>query len=423
MSSKAQSDTSIFDISSNSTLAIRLVLLFSIFLPHFLILAARPLEGQTYTVIHNFTNGAGGASPWTGLTTAASGSFYGTTFSAGVHGDGIVFNLRHSGSGWIFTPLYSFAGGMDGVNPWGKVAVAIDGSLYGSTYLGGIGSCYGLGCGTVFHLTPSLTAPKTALSPWNETVLYRFTGLSDGGNPQGDLTFDQAGDVYGTATQDGSGAGVVYQLTPLGDNWVETVLYSPTGDSSLNGGVILDRSGNLYGEDCGGDVYELSPSATGWKAQILYSFNGGSDGQCPYGGLIMDGSGNLYGSTIESGDGEGGTIFELTPGNGGWTLHLLYSLTYTGTGQFPGPWDRLVMDAAGNLYGTAHLGGEYGIGSVFKLTPSNGAWSYTSLHDFTGGNDGGYPKSNLVLDAEGNFYGTASTGGTYGQGVIFEITP
>jgi uncharacterized repeat protein (TIGR03803 family) len=278
----------------------------------------------------------------------------------------------------------------------------------------------------VFHLTPPATVPKTALSSWNETVLYRFTGGSDGGNPQGGVSFDGLGNIYGTTTQGGGSpacCGTVYSLTPSGGGWIETVLYSPGDDNSLGGGVIFDRSGSLYGESCGGGIYELSPSGSGWIAQTLYNFTGGSDGQCPFGGLIIDNSGNLYGTTLYDGDGGGGTVFGLTAANGGWLFNLLYGLSGAGQYLYRGPWDKLVMDSAGNLYGTTFIDGAYGAGSVFKLTPSNGSWTYTSLHDFTDGNDGGFPKSNLVLDANGNLYGTASTGGTYGQGVVFEITP
>jgi len=141
----------------------------------------------------------------------------------------------------------------------------------------------------------------------------------------------------------------------------------------------------------------------------------------PEGGLIIDSSGNLYGTTTNGGSGGGGTVFELSPAMGGWTYNVVYSFTgCTGCG----PLGKLVMDAAGNLYGTTNADGANGKGSVFELTPEGGGtWTYTSLHDFTGGGDGAYPWSNLVLDASGNLYGTASAGGTKGAGVVFEITP
>jgi len=111
----------------------------------------------------------------------------------------------------------------------------------------------------------------------------------------------------------------------------------------------------------------------------------------------------------------------LTPSSGGWTFQLLYSLS--GSGNFPGPVRNLSLDAAGNVYGTTYAGGAYGYGSVFKLTPGNGTWTYTALHDFTNANDGAYPDSNVLIDGDGNLYGTASKGGTNGLGVVWEITP
>ena len=110
-----------------------------------------------------------------------AGSLYGTTFRGGT-GYGVVFRLRNSGSGWVLTPLYGFAGGNDGANPYGRVAISQDGTLYGTTYIGGGHVFCSNGCGTVFHLKPSPSAPKSALAPWNETIVYSFTGVYDGEN-------------------------------------------------------------------------------------------------------------------------------------------------------------------------------------------------------------------------------------------------
>lgn len=142
------------------------------------------------------------------------------------------------------------------------------------------------------------------------------------------------------------------------------------------------------------------------------------------GGLIFDPSGNLIGSTAIAGSGGTGTVFELTPSGNTWAFDLLYSFV----GNFDGPRGSLIMDSAGNLYGTTVGAGQYSKGSVFKLTPSSGGWTYTSLHDFTGGSDGGYPIGNVTFDASGNLYGTASSGGTgtacyEGCGVVWKITP
>ena len=155
----------------------------------------------------------------------------------------------------------------------------------------------------------------------------------------------------------------------------------------------------------------------------MHSFNG-SDGDGVYAGLIFDQSGNLYGAASTGGTDGGGTVFELTPSNGSWSVSRLYTFS---PGQANGPLASPAMDAAGNLYGTGSMGGAYGYGAVFKLTPSNGTWTYTGLHDFTGGADGAYPSGSLVLDANGSLYGTTTYGGSAqgfgGYGVVFEITP
>ena len=157
---------------------------------------------------------------------------------------------------------------------------------------------------------------------------------------------------------------------------------------------------------------------------ILYTFQNASDGAVPVGGLIFDESGNLYGTASIGGSGKGGTVYQLTPSNGKWTLTVLYS--FTGSG---GPYAGLTMDVGGNLYGTTSEDGAYGYGNVFKLSPTNGGWTYTSLYDFAGGNDGKNPYSNVVLDGKGNLYGTTTSGGTGsgcaagGCGVVWEITP
>jgi uncharacterized repeat protein (TIGR03803 family) len=392
-------------------------------------------EAQTYTVIHYFTDGGDGATPQAGLTEDAAGNFYGTAFyggnldgNCGQYGCGVVFKLKQSSSGWVLTPIYSFQGGNDGAGPIGRVAIARDGTLYGTTYLGGGSNCNS-GCGTVFHLRPPTAAPKSALFSWNETVIYRFTGGSDGANPLGDLIFDQSGNIYGTAVNGGSFAGVIYKLTPSGSGWAETVLYSPQdSNNGINpyGGVIFDSSGNLYGvfrnggPSSTGTVYELSPSGSGWTEQTIHAFNG-RDGAYPEGGLILDSSGNIYGTTPFAGMGGGGTVFQLMPANGGWAFNTLYSFS-----GGSGPQDKLAMDAAGNLYGTTYFG-QNNLGSVFELKPSNGSWMYDPLHNFSG-SDGAYLISNIVFDSSGNLYGTTSGGGEgncgfSACGVIFEITP
>ena len=201
------------------------------------------------------------------------------------------------------------------------------------------------------------------------------------------------------------------------------------GGDSPTSSVIFDPEGNLYGTTPRGGppggpvggygvVYQLTPSGSGWTQNILYLFQNGSDGAYAEGGVIRDQAGNLYGTTLEGGAGGGGTVWELSPSGGGWTLTTLYSFTGT-IGSFA----SLTMDAAGSLYGTTKQDGALGYGNVFRLTNSGGNWTYTSLHDFTGGSDGGQPYGQVTLDTDGNIYGTAATGGASGNGVVFEIAP
>lgn len=423
---------------ANAVLTLLLVLLFLIFLILFMTLTAEPVQGQTFTVIHSFTGGDG-ANPYAGLTMDASGDLYGTTHYMGTYGAGNVFRLRHYTEGWVLTPLYNFTGGNDGSQPAAGVTIGRDGTLYGTTEQGGAYQCGqpGVNCGVVYNLRPPATAPRSAVYSWNETVLWSFTGGADGGYPNGDLIFDQAGNIYGTdwwGGYEGYGEfGAVYQLTPSGGTWTETTLYSPTNDTegqAPENGVIFDRSGNLYGVFGGGEigingwgaVYELSPSGSGWRLAYLYVFPGQNGSVEPFGGLILDSSGNLYGATAAGGADGYGTVFELTPGNSGWTFNQLYSLP-TCDPPACGPRAGLVMDGSGNLYGTTYAGGANRLGSVFKLSPSGSFWTYTSLHDFNGGSDGAYPLAPVMLDAQGNLYGTAADGGASGDGVVWEITP
>lgn len=382
-------------------------------------------QAQTLNVLHAFTGGGDGADPSAGLTMDKAGNLYGTTIYGGTTGNGTVFKLTHSGSKWVLNTLYSFTGGTDGANPQSRVIFGPDGSLYGTTSAGGL---QGYGYGTVFNLRPQASACKTAICPWTETVIYTFQGGSDGISPAyGDLTFDAAGNIYGTTAGGGldscggSSCGVVFKLTKSGSGWTESVIYSFTGGNDGGtpfSGVIFDSAGNLYGaayyggEISAGTVYELSPSGPGWTEKTLTDFSGG--GGFPVGGLTFDAHGNLFGTGFV-----GGTAFELAPSNGSWTYNLLY--TFNG---FDGPFGSPTFDAAGNLYGTnATGGGVYDEGFVFKLTPSGGGWNFTDLYDFTDGNDGGFPVSNVILDANGNLYGTTYIGGAYGEGVAWGLTP
>jgi uncharacterized repeat protein (TIGR03803 family) len=386
-----------------------------------LVLFTVATHAQTYSVIYNFQNESDGAFPRAGLTLRA-GVLYGSA-STSMHsaGKGTVFQLKRVGSGWVETPLSSFT--TDGYSPRTRVQFGPDGHLYGTLFQGGSQER-----GTVFRLVPPLSICKIANCMWTETVLHPFTGTPDGMFPEGgDMAFDQQGNIYGTTSEGGNGYldGVVWMLTPT---HTESVIYTFAGPDGVNpyGGVLIDSKGNLFGTAVRGGannfgvVYELTNiPGQGWVQTVLYNFQNGSDGQGPFGGLIMDGSGNLYGTTWGGGSGGGGTVYELSPSGKGWTFTVLYSLA----GSSPCGPAALTMDAAGNLYGTTQCDGANAFGNIFKLTNTGNGWTYASLHDFSGADDGQWPRSNVTIDADGNLYGTTGGDGYRYSGTVWMIKP
>jgi uncharacterized repeat protein (TIGR03803 family) len=393
-------------------------------------LATQPAHAQTYTVLHTFNWQPDGAFPYAGLTRGPDATFYGTTCQGGAgpldSGFGVVYSIVDRAPEPIFTVLHHFHE-VDGSCPVNRVVFGPDGALYGTTRFGGefVGRNYP-GWGTVFRLQPP--PPLCVACGWSETVLYRFRGGSDGGNPEGDLIFDQAGNLYGTATQGGANRyGAVFQLHPSNGGWVENVLYSFTGfldGGSPASGVILDEAGNLYGTAAGGShqlgiIFELSPSGSGWTETVLHDFTGMmDDGAQPQAGLIPDIAGNLYGTTTLGGTENAGVAYELTPSNGPWIYQTLHSFTFL---QSPsaGPADALFRDGAGNLYGT-EIRNPAGLGGIFKL--ANSTWSEMDLHVFQTCDQGCEPTGSVLVDEHGNLYGTALTGSNF-PGVIWKITP
>ncbi len=396
-----------------------------------IVMAGQSTQAQTFTVQHTFTGQGDGGEPVSGLTFDRAGNLYGTT-SYGGAGYGTVFKLSRSGSGWILTTLYAFRGGSDGATPQARVVFGPDGALYGTTTYGGAGG------GTVFRLRLPATVCRSVQCPWNETVLYRFAGGSDGAGPMyGDLVFDSAGDIYGTTAAGGQGCepyggcGMVFKLTQSGGAWSESILFAfehGNGQTPLSG-VLFDSAGNLYGTLAFGGtagrgvVYELSQSGSGWTETTLYNFGVWPAGGNPYGGLVFDQQGNLYGTTFTGGTGSGGTVYELQPlGGGNWSSSTLYNLSGTN-----GPVDSPTLDASGNIYATTDAGGTGSLGNVFKLSPGAGGWTYTDLYDFQDPSQGAFPEGAVLLDANGNLYGTSSDGGQEscagGCGVVWEIMP
>jgi uncharacterized repeat protein (TIGR03803 family) len=389
-------------------------------------------DAQTFAVLYDFTDQSDGGKPGAGMTVGRDGKFYGTTQYGGdllcdlggIPGCGVLFEFSNPGSGWRLTPLHDFDNGAESPYP-GVPAIGRKGNLYDITNLGGV-----YRSGTIFEAIPRPGA-------WRFKMLHRFTGGSDGGAPTrlDPLLFDSSGNVYGAATYGGStNSGVVYELTPASGVWTEKVLYSFTGDKdgSHLRGITFDGQGNIYGvaaysggnQDCGfgygcGTVYKLTHSQSGWGETTLHTFRQGVDGGWP-GPLIRDKAGNLYGITEGYGPkNNGGTVWKMSPSNGGWTFRVLHAFATETVDDF-GPYP-LTMDDAGNLYGITNWGGANNEGLLFKLTPANGRWKYTDLHDF--GQDGCYPQGAVIRDAGGRLYGTAESCGKYDYGVIWEFTP
>jgi len=398
-------------MSAKSTLGLALALALGLW-P----LAAPQAKAQSFTVIHNFTDGSDGAYPLAGFT-MYSGNLYGTASSGGSSGAGVVFKLSTTGEE---TVLHNFTGGTDGANPQARLVVDKAGNFYGTTYAGGVSNA-----GTVFQVTRI----------GKERVLYTFTGGLDGASPVAGLAIDKAGNLYGTTTAGGaSGNGTVFKLavpTVSGGAWTEEVLYSfGTGtDGTIPvAGVTFDASGNLYGTTSAGGTYgygtvfQLTPSSPSWTENILHDFALGSDGGIPYAGLVLDTKGHIYGAATEGGAGGqsgGGSVFELTHGSGGWTFTVLNDLSGWGiSGSF-----RNLLIRSGKIYATTHCDGTYNAGTVYELTLSGGVWTFNQLYVFTGGTDGLFSFSNLVADSAGNLYGTTNGGGTNGYGVAFKVTP
>jgi uncharacterized repeat protein (TIGR03803 family) len=384
---------------------------------------------QTEKFLHSFNNnGTDGYGPYYGgLVSDASGNLYGTTALGG--GDiqaGTVFELSHRAAGWSERVLYSFSGA-DGRNPEGALTFDAAGNLYGTTAAGGANN----NSGTVFELSPKAGA-------WMEKVLYNFGANStDGQFLFGAVTLDSAGNVYGVTGNGGTyGHGTVFELSPLSSGtWTETILlnFEYSNGAYPQGTLIFDTTGNLYGTTAQGGlagngvVFELSPSSRGgWTETILYNFDSSQGPVFPAAGVIMDSAGNLYGTGSGGGAFNSGAAFKLSPSGGTWTETTMHSFnSRLGDGSFP---RGLTMDSAGNFYGTTAEGGNtgcfsHGCGIVFKLTPSGNSWTETILHRFGNGTDGEDPRSSVVLDAAGNLYGTTVSGGAFGLGTAFEIVP
>jgi uncharacterized repeat protein (TIGR03803 family) len=401
-------------------------------------LCAVNASAATQKILHTFTYIPDGAYPNGDLISDAEGNIYGTTQGGGFNcqgsGCGTAFELSPDGSGaWNETILHSFTGGNDGLSPSGGLVFDNAGNVYGATSNGG-SSCDGVGCGTVYELSPN------GSGGWTEKVIYAFPTEADGRDINGNLIFDASGNIYGTAFSGGLGnAGTVFELSPDGHGgWSKRTLFqfgNYRGEDPL-GDLTFDSSGNLYGtaEEGGalgyGVVFQLVPNSSGaWTEHILHSFEGGQDGAYPAGGVIFDASGNLYGVTFAGGPYNQGTLFELVKlSRGSWKEKIIHSFGKTIGGQ--APFGRLIFDNSGNLYGVTSNGGTIGCvlggcGITYELSPHTGYWSEKVLIDFSAAVDGGPPNGGLMLDLSGDLFGVIGGGsGTVAPyGLVFEITP
>jgi uncharacterized repeat protein (TIGR03803 family) len=419
-----------------------------------------------FTILHSFTGWPrDGAYPGAGLILGSDGNYYGTTSGGGLHYQGTIFQMSPAG---VVSNIYSFTGGIDGSSPYAPLAQGRDGQLYGTTLDGGDTTpSFTYGYGAIFKITLS-----GVLTP-----LYAFTDELDGESPSCGLVQGFDGNFYGSAIHGTTGDGALFQITPAGGF---TVLYNFSGPdgsgpiggliqasdtnfygTTLGGGtddegtvfqldtngvlttlysftngpdgaepyasLIQGADGNLYGTTIGSDfdmphssgsIFQITTNGT---LTALYTFPGSSDGATPAGGLTVGNDGNLYGTTISGGTNGDGTIFELALEG---SFRLLHSFTGVADGATPS--GALAQGSDGNFYGAD--GNEFSAllpqpgaaayGTVFKTTP---AGSFTVLHTFTDGSDGGLPLGGLTLGIDGNFYGTSETGGANGKGNVFTL--
>jgi uncharacterized repeat protein (TIGR03803 family) len=348
---------------------------------------------------------------------------------------GMLISILLAGSASAAGPseylIYSFPRQVEFNAVAGNLVADGAGNLYGTTYWGGTS-----GLGAVIELL----RPVPPNTKWTIATLYSFTGIKDGQFPQGGMIFDKAGNLYGTTTQNGetSDGGTVFKLTAPateGGEWIESVLYNFQGGISdgatPRAGVVFDSSGNLYGTTASGGVqsargapragtvFQLTPPATpggAWTETVIHFFKRVLEGGMPVSTPILDAKGNLYGTTSYGGENGGGAAWRLTPpsGSGAWTYRQLCALP--GQQYVDQPTSSLTLRGNGVLYGTDSSGGQYGLGMVYQLVPpsvAGGAWTENILHSFAGGiNDGALPEAAVIFDAAGNLYSTTSLGGS-----------
>jgi len=379
----------------------------------------------TETVLYSFKGGTDGAQPsLAGVIFDSAGNLYGVTQYGGAYNQGTVFKLTPSPGGtWTETVLYNFTGGADGANPQGGLATDGAGDFYGTTNAGGTNND---SCGTLFEINSELQFSVLHtfddMAYWDKYLLDACAPLANvkywGGGIWG-TTFDGGGNSdTGAAFYYGSGGYDIWALA--GSNGM-----FPAGGLVTFEGAVYGTSS--YGKTSQGNVFETLRNN---RVRPVHYFNGGNDGGIPFGDLATQVNENgvrvIYGANLAGGSSNQGTIYQLAqkpstyPPHDEWTVSLLHSFSGSeGTYPFGG----VVLGPTGALYGTTKEGGTENSGTVFQLTPvANNKWSLTVLYNFSGGTDGSAPTGSVVLDNAGNLYGTTNYGGAYGQGVVYEVT-
>jgi uncharacterized repeat protein (TIGR03803 family) len=317
-----------------------------------------------------------------------------------------------AGASPTYTMLYSFNGSSDGAFPQSRPIEDAQGNLYGTAAAGGIQqpSVVGPQYGVVFEVKPGGA----------QSVLYKFGVGADGANPRAGIIADAQFNLYGTTAEGGpSYNGTVFRLSTKG---VERILHKFSGepDGALPEDTLLrlpsgDFVGTTYsgGTAGAGTIFEVSTKKNSYN--VLFSFTGSATGSNPAGNLILDSAGNLYGTASNGGTEGAGAVFKLSPSNSETVLY-----NFKGGSDGSEPYGGLVRDKAGNLYGVTYAGGSALYGTIFKLAPDG---TKTVLHNFSSTQtDGGGPYAGLIRDADGNLYGTTTEGGTYYQGTVFELS-
>jgi len=389
-------------------------------------------SAQTFTTLATF-NGTDGLDPGYGsLVQDSAGNFYGTTFSGGNattycsdgqgYGCGTIFEITSTGT---LITLYVFCSQIncnDGITPFGGLVKGANGNFYGTTNGGGTNFS-----GTIFEITPAGVL----------TTFYNFcsqNNCADGEFPYAGLVLGANGNFYGTTTFGGAhGAGTIFGITPAG---ILTTLYNFCSQSNCSDGefvlspLLQAANGKLYGTTTqggaqgAGTVFAITAAG---KLTTVHNFNY-KDGAYPYGGLVQTNNGSFLGTTVSGGLRDDGTIFKMTATGKLATLYNFCVSAYCRYGA--GPLAGLVRGANGNFYGTTSSGGASVLGTVFEITP---AGKLTTLYSFCSKGscaDGEYPTAGVVQAADGTLYGTTEQGGDlacaiggYGCGTVFSLLP